>query len=166
MNVLTNRMVKKPLLSIMLLILVLFTACGTEGVFGSIVDDMFGWIPGYQSSNTVNNNVKNTATTEDRLKFDCTKKSNSHEDSSGTCVCNTGYTDWYGSCVKANSNQCKGDWDCGKPSCSGNYKLVPRCDLRTETCILTEKVDCKTEYGNDYTCSNGNCLRIMAPIAK
>ena len=55
---------------------------------------------------------------------------------------------------------CVFDKDCGTPRCSGDTKIVPRCDITSNKCeTKTERVNCKTEYGTDYECKNGECIR-------
>jgi len=90
--------------------------------------------------------------------FDCSHIDNSHENAEGTCVCNSGYTNWYGLCKRTGGKSCRGDWDCGRPYCSGYYKVVPRCDLRSESCITTDRINCKEDFGPGASCRAGLCV--------
>ncbi|MBN2566680.1 hypothetical protein JXB02_01180 [Candidatus Woesearchaeota archaeon] len=89
--------------------------------------------------------------------FDCTHIPHSHEDGTGTCVCDAGYVSDMGLCVLAGKG-CTFDHDCGTASCSGDTKIVYRCDPRTRSCLPPERVDCTAEYGSSYRCYGGQCI--------
>ena len=187
----------------------LLTGCVEE-----IVDDMFGWVPGYQSSSSSNSESSSLSDSSssssggvsgdhvfqdgnylvttfnndnskpsggfvegikslfsgyrddndlepNELDWNCDHIPNSVENSEGTCVCKSGYGDWYGQCVILQGS-CQMDADCGggkRSVCSGTTtKVSYRCDLTNNRCFPSVRVNCQTEYGSDYICSNGNCV--------
>ena len=87
----------------------------------------------------------------------------------GYCICDDGYYEQDGRCVSESSRECIFDQDCSpggstKSKCVDSYrKAVYRCDLRTYQCVprkgsAAEIVDCRTEYGQNYVCSDGWCV--------
>jgi hypothetical protein len=84
-----------------------------------------------------------------------------------SCMCESDYYMDGGRCISKASRQCSVDRDCspdGRLSvCSGQYaKRVYYCDLNSYRCVggkgVGTVVDCRTEYGSDYSCVNGNCV--------
>ncbi len=91
---------------------------------------------------------------------------NSHMDSNGNCVCDTGYRETAGKCVEFHK-ECVFDKDCSRTGvdseCQGLYKKkVYRCDILTYTCIggygrAAEVIDCREDFGENATCYHGLC---------
>lgn len=80
----------------------------------------------------------------------------------GTCVCQEGFGDWMGQCVRLNGVSCYSDADCGggvRSKCQGPLsKTTYRCDLTNNQCFPPVTVSCINEYGMGYRCENGNCV--------
>lgn len=85
----------------------------------------------------------------------------------GTCMCNADYYMQNGVCVLKSSRECSVDRDCSPNGalsiCDGKYsKRVYYCDLNTYKCVGGKGkgtlVDCRSEYGRNYICNNGNCV--------
>jgi len=152
----------RALFILMVLALIFISGCGD--IAGSIIDDTFGWMPGYSgssSSSNTGNTVKNTQqnnnnnnlaikpNTAEEMQAFCSKMPNSHYDSNqGGCVCNEGYVSEMGVCTlksggstQQTQKECIFDQDCSpggdvKSYCVNSYKKgVYRCDLRTYKCI-------------------------------
>ena len=84
-----------------------------------------------------------------------------------SCTCESDYYMQNGVCVAKSSRQCTLDRDCSPDGqlsrCIDKYsKRMYYCDLNTYTCVngkgVGVAVDCRSEYGSKYYCSNGNCV--------
>ena len=133
----------------------------SRGVRESIVDGMFGILPWYSAD---------TDDWDDDDVFDDDEQYTEPDEPcqpygsfDGTkCVCFPGYIAYGLDCVPGN-RECIYDNDCGTNYCEGDYKIVYRCDLRTYQCtpskgVPDERVNCKTEFGPEYICSQGLCV--------
>ncbi len=85
----------------------------------------------------------------------------------GTCMCESDYYLEGGVCISKSSRECTVDRDCspnGQLSvcATTTSKRVYYCDLSTYKCVGGKGsgmvIDCKTEYGPNYKCVNGNCV--------
>ncbi|MFH0874910.1 MAG: hypothetical protein V1859_03160 [archaeon] len=77
----------------------------------------------------------------------------------GNCACDEGYrmVEGEGCLAEQENKECKYDSDCGKSSCNGKNKIMPRCDARTYKCY-TETVDCTENFGENAFCDSGTVL--------
>jgi len=156
---------------IVLLIISMFLL---SGCIDPILDDMFGWIPGYQPRSSSSSGQSASQSSQnvdvnsiDNIKNSAGSSTEGYCEPHGTyngkvCVCDSGYVASGFDCVPGN-RECVYDKDCGTNGCEGDYKVVYRCDLTTYKCIPkkgvpAEKVNCKTEYGDLYVCYGGQCI--------
>jgi hypothetical protein len=83
------------------------------------------------------------------------------------CMCEQDYYMQDGICILKSSRECSVDRDCSPSGvlseCVDNFKKrMYYCDLNTYRCVNGKFrgviVDCRSEYGSDYKCRNGNCV--------
>lgn len=153
----------KKIFVILLISMFLVSGCAFDGIF----DSMFGWLPGYQSSSSGSRQTQNVSSTQTANQRDSSGglqvnlpeqpcEPHGHFEVAG-CVCDKGYVpSGDGMDCVPGGRECTFDKDCGLPSCNGDYKVVPRCNLRDYTCSK-ESVNCKSEFGTNYGCINGEC---------
>lgn len=83
----------------------------------------------------------------------------------GTCMCEADYYMQDGACILKSSRECTVDRDCSPDgtlsTCTNQYsKRMYYCNLQTYKCTRPV-VDCRTEYGTNYRCVNGNCVETI-----
>ncbi len=140
---------------VLLCLLLFLSGCGVDAAFNSVLDGVFGWIPGYESSSS-------QSQSSNSLPSDAPFcEPHGYLDGS-RCICDDGYVQSSQSldCIPGR-RECIYDSDCGTNRCDGNSKVVFRCDLRTYKCIPrkgvpAEKIDCGM-YGPNSFCKNGEC---------
>lgn len=85
----------------------------------------------------------------------------------GTCMCNSDYYMQNNECIPKSSRECTVDRDCSPDGslsrCDSQFiKRMYYCDLNTYKCVggkgFGSAVDCRSEYGKNYQCINGNCV--------
>lgn len=166
-------------LKLVVLAIMLFSLAGCEATDG-VLTGMFGWLPGYSSGSssqpaqTSSGNTNTNNLDQNRVGNlpvaqipDC-GSSQYYDFEKQKCVCDSGYVMANGRCIKESSRECVFDTDCSpdgstRSRCSSSTtKVVYRCDISTYKCIPAKgvgiSVNCVSEYGQGYTCKNGNCV--------
>jgi hypothetical protein len=172
---------RKYLIVILLCSLLLLPGCFMEDdIKNDIYSDVpiLGWIflgsSGWHPNSANDNNVKSNDgsnwinSTSSVMGNSSTCPKNQYWDYRyATCMCNSDYYMQNGVCVLKSSRECTVDRDCSPSGqlskCDNQYsKRMYYCDLNTYKCVGGKGhgtiVDCRTEYGQNYRCVNGNCI--------
>ncbi|MGV8171101.1 MAG: hypothetical protein ACP5OA_00225 [Candidatus Woesearchaeota archaeon] len=122
-----------------------------------------GWHPDPDNDKNVDTDGANWINTTATLMNDSTCPKNQYWDYRyGTCMCNADYYMQDDICILKSTRECSVDRDCSPDgtlsTCTDQYsKRMYYCNLQTYKCSRPI-VDCRTEYGQNYRCVNGNCV--------